>query len=75
MIQKVEMYQAVCDGCGKAFRFEDENKYPAIFDSPKQIQLALSSTDWLIDSGKLYCPDCVEYDKENDSYKPKMKKQ
>lgn len=74
MIREVTMYQAVCDGCGKAFRYEDEDKYPAIFDSPKQIQLALSSTDWLMDCDRLYCPDCYEYDKETDSYKPKDKK-
>ena len=68
------MYQAVCDRCGKAFQFDDEDKYPAIFDSPKQMQLALSSSGWLIDSGKLYCPDCVVYDEETDSYKPKQKR-
>lgn len=74
MIQEVTMYQAVCDGCGKAFRCEDEDKYPAIFDSPKQIQLALSSTDWLIDCDRLYCPDCVVWDNKTKSYKPKKKK-
>lgn len=73
MIQKVEMYQAVCDGCGKAFRYNDEDIYPAIFDSHKQVQLALSSTDWLIENHELYCPDCVEYDEKTDSYKPKKK--
>ena len=29
--------------------------------------------DWEEIDGKLYCPDCVEYDKETDSYKPKKK--
>ena len=31
--------------------------------------------DWEEIDGKLYCPDCVEYDEETKSYKPKKKKQ
>lgn len=28
---------------------------------------------WVDIDGKLYCPDCYEYDKETDEYKPKVK--
>ena len=30
---------------------------------------------WKEIDGHLYCPGCVEYDEETDSYKPKEKKQ
>ena len=71
MIQKVEMYQAVCDGCGrihydnilKASKFKDKSEAlgSAIYD------------EWCEIDGKLYCPDCVEWDKGTDSFKPKKK--
>lgn len=28
---------------------------------------------WVNIEGKLYCPDCYEYDKETNEYKPKKK--
>ena len=72
MIQKVEMYQAVCDRCGlihydsvlKASKFKNESEAlgSAIYNKWREID------------GKLYCPCCVEYDKETHSYKPKEKK-
>ena len=66
MIQKVEMYQAVCDGCGKC----DE----AVLKDPYEVKLiAIRWREWEEIDGKLYCPDCVEYDEETDSYKPKGK--
>ena len=64
MIQKVEMYQAVCDRCGRKFGNEftdDMARYMA------------KMCDWQEIDGKLYCPNCVEWDEETDSYKPKEK--
>ena len=29
---------------------------------------------WVEIDGKLYCPDCYEYDEETDEYKPKKNK-
>ena len=66
MIQKVEAYRAVCDGCGHKLGNEPTDgmaRYMAKIYGWEEI------------NGKLYCPNCVEYDKETDSYKPKEKKQ
>ena len=65
MIQKVEMYQAVCDGCGKHEEQMFEKKSKALHVSLRQ--------DWMLMDGKLYCPDCVEWDRGTKSYKPKKK--
>ena len=73
MIQKVEMYQAVCDGCGKLFRLDFKNI--GIFNTRNEAQIIVGIFNWLIDSDKCYCPDCVEYDPETKNYKPKNKKQ
>ena len=65
MIQKVEMYRAVCDRCRKeGWAFST----PAL-----AVQHAKSRLQWEEINGKLYCPDCVEYDEETDEYKPKAK--
>ena len=29
----------------------------------------------MVINGKLYCPDCIEYDEETNDYKPKMKEE
>lgn len=73
MIQKVEMYRAVCDGCG---RFVSDNN-GTIINTPSMYLLKYTTlaSGWLIDRNKLYCPCCVEYDKETHSYKSKEKKQ
>ena len=61
MIQKVEMYQAVCDGCGKC----DE----AVLKDPYEVKLiAIRWREWEEIDGKLYCPDCVEIDWEERRY-------
>lgn len=65
MILEVTMYQAVCDGCGE----EDW----AFSTASLSVRHAKSRLQWKEVGGKLYCPDCYEYDKETDSYKPKKK--
>lgn len=65
MIREVTMYQAVCDGCGRGFGLE-------LTDGMARYMAKMR--DWQEINGKLYCPDCVEYDEETDSYKPKGKK-
>ena len=72
MIQKIEMYQAVCDGCGRPCVSTGGIIAWADAESAKYVAL---ESDWKELDGKLYCPGCVEYDEETDSYKPKMKKQ
>ena len=66
MIEKVEMYRAVCDGCGSKHGYE--------FSEGMAMYMA-KMCDWEEIDGKLYCPDCVEWDEETKSYKPKEKKQ
>ena len=67
MIQEVKMYQAVCDGCGRKSKILDTANDAMFY--------ALSDDGWYGLDGKLYCPDCVEYDEETDRYKPKKKEQ
>ena len=64
MIQEVTMYRAVCDRCGRKNDYE--------FNEGMARYMA-KMCDWEEIDGKLYCPDCVEYDEETDSYKPKKK--
>ena len=71
MIQKVEMYQAVCDRCGKP-HIDELNGYVAWADEWSARNAAIDS-GWLAINHELYCPYCVEYDEETDSYKPKDK--
>ena len=66
MIQKVEMYQAVCDGCGY--------KIPKPMNFKFKIKRIAFSQGWQEIGGRLYCPDCVEWDEETDSYKPKKRR-
>ena len=66
MIQKAEKYQAVCDGCGKKTK---------LYSSMHSLNMRTNIWAWWEINGKLYCPDCVEYDEETDSYKPKKAEQ
>lgn len=70
MIRKVEMYQAVCDNCGKACINED---ICAWSEESQAIEDALYM-DWQIIGDRLYFPDCFEYDDETDEYKPIKKR-
>lgn len=72
MIQEVEMYQAVCDGCGRICA--STGGIIAWTDTESAKYVALES-GWKEIDGCLYCPDCVVYDEETDSFKPKDRKQ
>ena len=63
MIQKVEMYQAVCDGCGSKFAMYKTKRIA--------FSAAVHIGRWEYINGHLYCPDCVEWDEETCDYKPK----
>lgn len=65
MIREVTMYQAVCDGCGK--------EGWAFSTASLSVRHAKSRLQWEEVGGKLYCPDCYEYDEETDEYKPNNK--
>ena len=55
------MYYYYCERRGRPV----ENPEPF---NPKVIPL-------MVINGKLYCPDCIEYDEETKDYKPKMKEE
>lgn len=71
MIQKVEMYQAVCDRCGAILDERDCYAY----ESPESARYVALESGWMEIDGKLYCPDCVEHDEETDNYKLKEKEE
>lgn len=71
MIIPVEMYQCVCDGCGKAY-VDDFNGFVAWSDKITA-QAAATENDWHEIDGRHYCPDCVEYDEELDDWVPKKR--
>ena len=66
MIREVTMYQAVCDGCGEHASQVANDVRTAIFS-------AINNEGWEEIDGKLYCPDCYEYDEETNEYKPKKR--
>ena len=70
MIREVTMYQAVCDGCGKPCA---EIGGIMAWANRESARIAAREAGWLIVNHETYCPDCVEYDEENDEYKPKKK--
>lgn len=67
MIQKVTMHQAFCDGCG------ERNPSRRLFLNELILRNELEKNKWKEIDGKLYCPNCYEYDEETDEYKPKKK--
>ena len=90
MMREVTMYEAVCDGCGKVLESDIDSDYDAVFTSESEALGAAFDCDWIVspddaitfnkryevnDEYKLYCPDCVDWDKENECYKLKDKKQ
>lgn len=71
MIQEVKMYQAVCDGCGKSCT---EDGGIIAWESPESARYTAVESGWFAVNHNLYCPDCVVWDKETKSYKPKKTK-
>ncbi len=69
MIRRVDMYQCVCDRCGKACINEDEG-FVAWADGTQAREQAYDM-DWQRIDGKDYCPDCVEYEEETGEIIPK----
>lgn len=67
MIRKIEMYRAVCDHCGTSFIDEDVNK--TAWDTQEQAFGVAFDAGWKQIDGKLYCPDCVELNKQEQDKK------
>lgn len=66
MIREVTMYKAVCDRCG----IESNGAW---ITAELAISEVTNLDDWREIGGKLYCPDCYEYNEETDEYKLKKK--
>lgn len=71
MIRKVDMYQCVCDRCGKTHVNENLG-YVAWADETYAADDAYEN-GWTNIDGKDYCPDCYQYDEETDEYIPKQR--
>lgn len=71
MIQKVEMYRAVCDRCGQRCVGCGRD----VWINRSSAAIFAKQQDWKEIDALLYYPGCVEYDEETDSYKPKNNKQ
>lgn len=63
MILKMDYYTVKCDNCGKLYS-DEHCGYTAWADEYGAIQNA-SDADWLKEDDKDYCPDCYEYDDED----------
>ena len=72
MIREVTTYQAVCDGCGGSLK-NSLTRRTIVFEDEEWLRATCSELDWREINGKLYCPNCYEYDEEKDEYKPKVK--
>jgi hypothetical protein len=62
MIQEVTMFTIICDGCGKDVC--DGTEYSAWYDTSYVVDSAIEE-NWHVEDGKHYCPDCFEYDDDD----------
>jgi len=65
MIEAVEMYRAVCDGCNNEIEY---GEYGCVWDKETAYKWA-QDDGWYFDNGKYsecYCPDCHSYNSENE---------
>lgn len=66
------MYQVRCDRCKRILEDEIDEDYYAVFSSKEEAAYHSSLSCWTNIDDKFYCLDCVEYDKETNTYKPKI---
>jgi hypothetical protein len=62
MIDIVKMYTLICDSCG-ADAFEG-NEFSATSNQQYAVSCA-EEEDWHTEGNKHYCPDCYEFDDED----------
>lgn len=63
MIKEVTMYTVVCDNCGKD---ANEGSEFSCWNDKEWAQEEAMECDWIKEGDKHYCPDCYEYD-DNDN--------
>lgn len=62
MIVTGTFYAVKCDNCGELN--ENYDGYSFWSDESETKEMA-SESDWINENGKDYCPDCYEYDNED----------
>lgn len=62
MIEKVDMYSAVCDNCGVVCG-EDEGI--VAWNDKGYVKENAEDSNWAFDDEKCYCPKCHSYDDED----------
>ena len=62
MTQEVKMFTVVCDNCGKD---SNEGTEYSCWTDESQAREVASNSDWINEDDKDYCPDCFEYDDED----------
>jgi Zn finger protein HypA/HybF involved in hydrogenase expression len=63
MIQKVEMFTIKCDNCGKLY--EDEHQGFCAWNYEGAAWEYASEENWIREDDKHYCPNCYEYDDDD----------
>lgn len=69
MIEKVVLtaYRAICDRCGISSISDDIDAWA----NEESAKCSMRENGWKEINGKIYCPDCVEYDEKDGEYIPK----
>lgn len=62
MIKEVKMFTAVCDNCGKDIC---EGEEYSCWNDLSMIEMIADESDWHSEDDKHYCPDCFEFDDED----------
>lgn len=71
-IREVTMFTYDCDRCGR--NADEGTDYSCWGDRESAIEMAKDGGQYEEFDGKLYCPECVEYDEEADEFRPKADK-
>ena len=62
MIKAIEMYTVICDGCGKD---SNEDAHFAAWGCEIYASDVAMEADYISEGDEHYCPDCYEYDDED----------
>lgn len=62
MYKEIEIWTAVCDGCGKDINEDSEFSG---WNEKKYNDAICEEAGWLVERNEHYCPDCYYYDDED----------
>ena len=69
-VREVAMFTVDCDRCGR--NADEGTDYSCWPDHESAIEMAKDGVEYQDFEGKLFCPECIEYDDETDEYRPKL---